>query len=220
MQRQKKQQARDPISQQGKWWVYWADWDWVSARVLYLKKNPKLWTSAGLLGHKALEQYLKAFLRSHGDKTEWKGTKGHILVNLAESCAAHDPYFSNPVVVHRIGVFFDVYRAWRYPQNIREVKLSGEVVLKDVSPEVAVMGGNNLVVLDETIAEIRPRIRLAELGLLPTFEELHKVLPEGPQFVHWAREENHKFSLMEELSKQRNPNPTLEQIQRSVTQSA
>ena len=129
------------------WWLHWADWDWIGARVLY----------------------------------------------------------SLPVTIQRLRVYYyDVYRAWRYPQTVEAV-----------APDAAVLGEHNLVVLDETAAEIRPRIKLAALGLPTTFEALHVSLPEGLAFVQLAREANHKFDAMETLSTSRNPLPTLEQARRT-----
>jgi hypothetical protein len=201
-----KKQQSDLIFQQGRAWVYWADFDWVSARILFLKRNSGLWMSAGALGHKALEQYLKAFHRSHGDGTKWSWRKGHDLPLLAERCADYDEAFSEVHLVHQLKVFYGIYDAWRYPEKDD---------LSRVPAEAQVPGDDTLTALDETVAEIRPRIRLAELGLPPTFEDLHTGPHGGAHFVVWAKENNPSFDRMEQSSKKRNPRPTWEQLSRS-----
>ena len=175
----------DPISQEGYFWVLWADMDWVAARVVYLERNAKLYAPAGLLAHKALEQYLKAFLRSHGDAKEWRGRKGHDLPLLTSSCEVHDEYFRHATIKARFQMFYDVYLAWEYP------RVAGTYTCDPV------MGGDNLGVLDELVANIRPRIKLADLHLPGTFEACHGALEEGNRLVQGAKEENHRFAAME-----------------------
>lgn len=193
----------DPISQRGRAWVFWADYDWVAARVIYLQQNPKLWMPAGLLAHKAIEQYMKAFLRCRGSKTEWSGPQGHNLSWLGTECACHEPFFSHDVMQHRLQVFHDIYRAWRYPKDIIQIGCSGESLA---------LGSSNLTLLDETVSEIRPRINLATLGLPPTFREAHELMHEGPHFIELASRGNDSFRKMEEFSAQRNPRPTWEEL--------
>ena len=177
----------DLMSQQGKLWVMWADQDWVSSRILYLETLPQLWPAAGLLGHKSLEQYLKAFLRSNGEKTEWGGDSGHNLIKLEKHCKRYDRFFENPTVIHRFQIFYDIYRGWRYPARVRGSALS---------PEVEFMGDNHLLELDETVAMVRPRIDLKRLGLPLRFEECYNVLPDQRKFVEWARKDNNSFAKM------------------------
>ncbi len=193
----------DQVSLRGRAWVYWADYDWVAARILYLQGNPKLWMPAGLLGHKAIEQYMKALLRSRGEKTKWSGAEGHDLNLLGSKCACHETFFSHGVMQHRLRVFRDIYRAWRYPGDFTEIGCAGEALA---------LGSGNLTTLDETVTEIRPRINLAPLGLPPTFREAHEILHEGPHFIELASKGNDSFSRMEELSAQRNPRPTWGQL--------
>lgn len=202
-------------------WIYWADTDWVAARVLYRKKNPRLWPPAGLLGHKALEQYLKAFLRSYGSMTRWVAREGHNLIVLAKECEEFEGYFENATVRQRLQVFWEIYQSWEYPKVVTSLRVTGNSSIEEVSQffarmETSFMAGNHLTILDELVAGIRPRINYAKLdahdGNILTyfpsqFSRFYGHSVEDRALVRQARADNPAFGRMEREAKKRHPPP-------------
>lgn len=195
--------------------------DWVGARVLYRKENPRLWPPAGLLGHKALEQYLKTYLRSYGSRRRWRGREGHDLTGLAKSCARFDDYFKNPTIRHNLRIFWEIYQSWEYPSIVPKVEINERSTPEDISVfaarmETSFMAGNHLATLDELVAEIRPRINFPKLNdykgniliYFPSqFFRFHGHLKDGKALVRMARIDNPAFGRMEREAKKRHPPP-------------
>ena len=202
-------------------WIYWADMDWVAARVLYRKKNLRLWPPAGLLGHKALEQYLKTYLRSHGSQKRWERRSGHDLTRLAKSSERFDDYFKKPKIQHRLRVFWEIYQSWEYPGAVPKLQINAQSTREDISAfaaqmETSFMAGDNLSILDELVAEIRPRINFPKLDdykgnvliYFPSqFSRFHGHLKDGKALVRMARIDNPAFGRMEREAKKRHPPP-------------
>ncbi len=182
----------DPHLEQSKLGTICADCDWVAARILYLQRNPLLRLPAGVLGHNALEAYLKAFLLSIGEARAWKKLGGYDLRQLADKCASHDATFSQLVVKETLAMFMEVYREWAYPRP-------SKLVMGSTKPEDVNLLQDQLVALDKIVSLVRSRVRLAALGLPPTFEEIHQFSGNGGyEFVAWAGENNDAFENMEQ----------------------
>ncbi len=203
-------------------WIYFADLDWVAARVLYRKKNPRLWLPAGLLGHKALEEYLKTYLRSYMSKRRWQGRDGHDLTRLAKSCARFDPaYFQEEHILQRLQTFWEIYQSWEYPRDIQGIKIDQDSSIEEIRAffaimETSYMAGDHLTIQDELVADIRPRINFANLEsvkkgvriFFPSqFTRFQGHLPEGRRLVRLARIDNPSFARMEREASKRHPPP-------------
>jgi HEPN domain-containing protein len=64
-------------------WLQWAKQTHAGAHVLFNEGNPFLWFPAAILGHQALEMFLKAALIKTGRRVEKSDVWGHNLVTLA-----------------------------------------------------------------------------------------------------------------------------------------
>ena len=182
----------DPHLKQSKLGTIYADCDWVAARILYLRRNPLLRLPAGVLGHNALEAYLKAFLLGIGQGRDWKKLGGYDLRQLGDKCASHDATFSQPVVKEILAMFTEVYREWADAQP-------SKLVMDSTTPENTNLLQGQLVALDKMVSLVRSRVRLADLGLPLTFNEVHQFSGNGGhEFVAWAGENNDAFENMEQ----------------------
>ncbi len=188
----------DPHLEQSKLGTIYADCDWVAARILYLRRNPLLRLPAGVLGHNALEAYLKAFLLSIGQVRDWKKLGGYDLRQLGDKCASHDATFSQHVVKEILAMFTEVYREWADAQP-------SKLVTDSTTPENTNLLQDQLVALDKMVSLVRSRVRLAVLGLPLTFKEVYQFSGNGGhEFVTWAGENNDAFKNMEECAQEVN----------------
>ena len=182
----------DPHLEQTKLGTIYADCDWVAARILYLRRNPLLRLPAGVLGHNALEAYLKAFLLSIGQGRDWKKLGGYDLRQLGDKCASRDATFSQHVVKEILAMFTEVYREWADAQP-------SKLVMDSTTPENTNLLQGQLVALDKMVSLVRSRVRLADLGLPLTFKEVHQFSGNGGhEFMAWAGENNDAFEDMEQ----------------------
>ena len=99
--------------------IFYADHDLLSFAVLY---QNGLMVPAMYHGTQAIEKYLKALVLSILDpdgRTETPSNnqwlKTHNLVELAERCSTHNPYYTSPEVVNNLQRFTEYDQAARYP---------------------------------------------------------------------------------------------------------
>lgn len=105
-------------------WFLWAEASYSGAHKLFHSGDALLLFPAAILGHHALEMYLKAALIKLGHKVGgdiW----GHRLRSLAARIAKEVPEFPKEI---RAGlkVFDDYFAELRYPGEVRKVEGLGE----------------------------------------------------------------------------------------------
>jgi HEPN domain-containing protein len=106
-------------------WLQLADNSLRGARLLHKEGDAFLWFPAALLGHHALEMFLKAALIRLGAKVEPNGAWGHDLVKLATSLdTGATP--ASPRFWETLKIFSNYFEELRYPQQPKEVRRLGE----------------------------------------------------------------------------------------------
>jgi HEPN domain-containing protein len=106
-------------------WLSWADCTHRGAEVLFNMGDPSLWFPAAILGHQALEMYLKAALIRTGRRVAPGNVWGHDLLELADMLASSVGPFP-PTFRKQLKVFNDYFNELRYPQGLSNVKGLGE----------------------------------------------------------------------------------------------
>ncbi|MCU1284052.1 MAG: glutamine amidotransferase [Acidobacteriales bacterium] len=124
-------------------WCQWAEHTYSGAKVLFESDNPFLWFSAAVLGHHALEMFLKAALIKKGHSINRTDTWGHNLVQLSTLLAAKDAQY--PTQVHeKLRTFDEFFDELRYPTKLKEVEGLGQ---------------EHGAILDTLVQQIRPLAR-------------------------------------------------------------
>lgn len=101
-------------------WLQWADHTHAGARTLFESDNPVLWFSAAILGHQALEMYLKAALIRQGHRVGCEDVWGHDLVELARRLQAKVSSFPARLMPD-LQVFTHYFNELRYPAELLNV---------------------------------------------------------------------------------------------------
>ena len=155
-------------------------------------------------------------------KRRWQGRDGHDLTRLAKSCARFDPaYFQEEHILQRLQTFWEIYQSWEYPRDIQGIKIDQDSSNEEIRAfvarmETSYMAGDHLTILDELVADIRPRINFANLEsvkkgvriFFPSqFTRFQGHLPEGRRLVRLARIDNPSFARMEREASKRHPPP-------------
>ena len=115
----------DKYSRDAETWRQWADATYAGARTLFHSENFQLWFPAAILGHQALEMYLKAALIRRGHAVAPEDIWGHDLSALAEKLAAKDSRVP-PTIGGQLQVFTDYFNELRYPCELVNVSGLGE----------------------------------------------------------------------------------------------
>jgi len=102
-----------------------AEITYAGAYTLFHTKNPFLWFPAAILGHQALEMYLKAALIRQGHTVAPQDVWGHDLPKLAEQLAASVTTFPLEMI-EELRVFNNYFDELRYPKELDNVEGLGE----------------------------------------------------------------------------------------------
>jgi HEPN domain-containing protein len=106
-------------------WLQWADHTHAGARTLFESQNPLLWFGAAILGHQALEMYLKGALIRQGYRIGGEDIWGHNLVELATKLQGK--VNSLPTrLMEDLQVFTDYFNELRYPGELVHVEGLGQ----------------------------------------------------------------------------------------------
>jgi HEPN domain-containing protein len=124
-------------------WLQWAEQTYAGAHVLFNNGNPIVWFPAAILGHQALEMFLKAALIKQGRRVVNGDVWGHNLVDLASELANTGFNFPSGFV-EDLQTFNDFFEELRYPHPARKVQ------------ELGSMEG---VLLDYLVKGLRPAIK-------------------------------------------------------------
>jgi HEPN domain-containing protein len=119
-------QPTDKYASDAGTWLIWAENTYAGALELFRADSPSLWFPAALLGHQALEMYLKAALIRAGH-TIGPSAKawGHDLVALANELADSAPAFPS-AIQDDLQTFTDFFNELRYPMELNAVKGLGQ----------------------------------------------------------------------------------------------
>jgi HEPN domain-containing protein len=99
-----------------KTWLQYAHSSYSASRSLFDEAlRPGYWFPAALLGHHALELYLKAALLRRGHRIEPGDVWGHDLVELAQELEKEVPDF--PPLMDSLEFFDRCFAEFRYPTN-------------------------------------------------------------------------------------------------------
>ena len=130
----------EKYSTDAKTWIQWADHTHAGARALFESENPFLWFSAAILGHQALEMYLKAALIRRGHRIARQDIWGHDLVELAMKLQAKVNSFPTHLTPD-LQVFTHYFNELRYPAELLNV---------------AGLGQEEGALLDKLVKSLRP----------------------------------------------------------------
>ena len=106
-------------------WLQWADHTYKGARTLFNSGDFLLWFPAAILGHHALEMYLKAALMRKGHRAVKGDVWGHDLITLFNKLVMKVPALPNDLP-RKLAVFNDYFDELRYPQVLLKVEGLGE----------------------------------------------------------------------------------------------
>jgi HEPN domain-containing protein len=105
-------------------WLQWADHTYAGARTLFHSGNFFLWFPAAILGHQALEMYLKAALIKRGHSISRSDVWGHDLTQLVKLL------FTKRRLPRQLKkdlqIFTDYFNELRYPSRLVKVEELGE----------------------------------------------------------------------------------------------
>ena len=132
-------------------WVDYADNSYVATRLLWFTGFV---FEAAVNAHRTIELYLKAYLVGQGIPVE-RGSPawGHDLADLCQEAARFDPSLRGEDLRRRIAFFQRYFDYVRYPDNGSSVG-DGSLIWFSFD--------SNIIPLDEIVAFIRPRVKLAE----------------------------------------------------------
>jgi len=106
-------------------WLQWGDVTYTGAHTLFHSDNFSLWFPAAILGHQALEMYLKAALILRGHRVVRTDIWGHDLRQLSSKLSAKG--CALPLdLLEKLDVFTDYFDELRYPAELVKVKELGE----------------------------------------------------------------------------------------------
>jgi HEPN domain-containing protein len=99
-------------------WLIWAETTYAGAATLFRSDNILLWFPAAILGHQALEKYLKAALIVRGHRVT-------PLRELANELTAKGPSFPSNFL-EKLDIFTNYFNELCYPAELVKVKGLGE----------------------------------------------------------------------------------------------
>jgi HEPN domain-containing protein len=106
-------------------WLNWAEATYSGAQTLFLSDNALVWFPAAVLGHQALEMFLKAALIRRGHRVAKSDVWGHDLCALARQLENHGVSFT-PEFIENLQKFTDYFNELRYPASLRNVMGLGQ----------------------------------------------------------------------------------------------
>lgn len=124
-------------------WLNWAEATYSGAQTLFLNDNALVWFPAAILGHHALEMFLKASLIRKGHRVEESDVWDHNLCALAEKLINHGVELT-PEFMCELQGFTDYFNELRYPARLTRVTELGQV---------------HGVILETLVESIRPLAR-------------------------------------------------------------
>lgn len=93
--------------------------------MLFSYGDPFLWFPAAILGHQALEMFLKGALIRAGFEISYQDAWGHDLAGLAEKLAKRHPDFPADLI-EQLQTFTNYFDELRYPTKLNYVDGVGE----------------------------------------------------------------------------------------------
>ncbi len=120
----KGRKAASDFSADAPTWLQWAEQTYAGAHVLFNQGNPFLWFPAAILGHQALEMFLKAALIKRGRRVIKRDVWGHNLVDLACELARTGVVFPFGLL-RDLQKFNDFFEELRYPHPAIRVQELG-----------------------------------------------------------------------------------------------
>ena len=106
-------------------WLIWAEATYAGARTLFLSDNAMVWFPAAVLGHQALEMFLKAALIRKGHRVAKADVWGHDLCALAQKLINRNAV-STPEFMQELQRFTDYFNELRYPASLKNVEGLGQ----------------------------------------------------------------------------------------------
>jgi HEPN domain-containing protein len=129
-------------------WLDWAEATYAGAQTLFLSDNALVWFPAALLGHQALEMFLKAALIREGHRIVKSDVWGHDLCGLARELQHHG-VTQDSEFMQKLQIFTDFFNELRYPASLKKVEGLGQhhglllgVLVKILRPYTAKMEGD------------------------------------------------------------------------------
>jgi HEPN domain-containing protein len=107
-------------------WLQWAEQSHAGAHALFNNGNSSLWFPAAILGHQALEMFLKAALIKQGRGVVRGDAWGHNLVDLASELAKTGFHFPSGFV-DDLKTFNEFFEELRNPHPARKVQELGSM---------------------------------------------------------------------------------------------
>jgi HEPN domain-containing protein len=118
-------QNQPKYSEDDETWLQWGDVTYTGAHTLFHSDDVSLWFPAAILGHQALEMYLKAALILRGHRVVRTDILGHDLRQLASKLSAKG--CALPLnLLEKLDVFTNYFNELRYPVELVKVKGLGE----------------------------------------------------------------------------------------------
>lgn len=106
-------------------WLMWAEATYAGAQTLFISSNAILWFPAAVLGHQALEMFLKAALIRKGHRVAKEDVWGHDLCALAQKLIKHGAVLV-PEFMQELKKFTDFFNELRYPASLKNVEGLGQ----------------------------------------------------------------------------------------------
>ncbi len=106
-------------------WLNWAEATYAGAQTLFLSENVITWFPAAVLGHQALEMFLKASLIRKGHRVAKADVWGHDLCALAQKLIDYGAIFT-PEFIQELQRFTDFFNELRYPASLKNVEGLGQ----------------------------------------------------------------------------------------------
>lgn len=112
--------TRSDYSADARTWLQWAEATYAAADVLFEDGNPFVWFGAAVLGHQALEMFLKAILIGSGRRIARNDVWGHDLLMLAHEASKSGTKLPIEVTEY-LRIFNGFFNELRYPTALKEV---------------------------------------------------------------------------------------------------
>lgn len=120
-----KDAATRDYSRDAETWFRWAEMTFAASQALFADGSPFLWFGGAVLGHQALEMYLKTILIGAGRRVARDGVSGHDLLDLMKQVEA-----TGIILPPELGAEFQIFNGFfkelRYPTPLKEVAGLGD----------------------------------------------------------------------------------------------
>jgi HEPN domain-containing protein len=140
------QSMEAPYATDADTWLNWAEATYAGSQTLFLSDNALVWFPAAVLGHQALEMFLKAALIRHGHRISQSDVWGHDLGALAQRLIAHGVELKAELM-RELQEFTDYFNELRYPARLNRV---------------TELGREHGLILGALVESIRPYARAAK----------------------------------------------------------